>query len=153
MQWGESCIYSKFVGPTCTRMQHIIYLVDDDEDDCFFAQQTLEPHANCELTIFENGQKLIDYLIQNPDSKLPTLILLDLNMPMLNGFETLSLLKQHDRWSGVPVVVLTTSDHQDDKSRCQALGAEGFLTKPADYSSLSEVLSSVSRCWRNVLAN
>lgn len=72
-------------------------------------------------------------------------------MPLLNGFETLRFLKEYPRWASIPVVVLTTSDHHQDKTRCLALGAEAFLTKPTDYASLNEVLAAVSTCWRSLL--
>ncbi|MFD2569563.1 response regulator [Spirosoma soli] len=133
-------------------MKHIVYLVDDDEDDCYLAQIALNPRADCELKTFHDGQELIAFLRMHPGLPLPTLILLDLNMPVLNGFDTLVALKNHSHWASIDVVVLTTSDHQVDKDRCLALGAEGFLTKPTDFSSLQEVLASVSTCWQRLSA-
>lgn len=133
-------------------MKHIVYLVDDDEDDCYLAQQALRPQATCEIKTFHDGQELITFLSTHDNLPLPTLILLDLNMPMLNGFETLTLLKEQERWAHIPVVVLTTSDDHADKSKCKALGAEAFLTKPANYRTLSDVLASVSSCWQRVMS-
>jgi CheY-like chemotaxis protein len=131
-------------------MKHIVYLVDDDEDDCYLAQQALRPQANCEIKTFHDGHELIT-MLSSTDLPLPTLILLDLNMPLLNGFETLMALKAHTQWAQIPVVVLSTSDYYDDKAKSMALGAEAFLTKPANYRALSEVLASVSTCWQSVL--
>lgn len=132
-------------------MKQIIYLVDDDEDDCYLVQRALHPEANCDFSVFNDGHALINFLVSHPATPLPTLILLDLNMPLLNGFETLQMLKANPEWATIPVVILTTSDHPDDRTRGYALGADAFLTKPADYKSLNEVLASVSSCWRSVL--
>ncbi|QJW89835.1 response regulator [Spirosoma taeanense] len=128
-------------------MKQLIFLVDDDEDDCFLVQHTLRPKANCELRSFHNGSALIHQLNGQPHA-LPDLILLDLNMPFMNGFETLAVLKKHPDWTAIPTIILTTSDHQNDRERSYALGADGFLTKPADFQSLSDVLASISDCWR-----
>jgi len=127
-------------------MKQVVYLVDDDEDDHYLVQQSLKPHANCEIHSFYHGQELINFLNSQPD-RHPTLILLDLNMPRMDGFETLTVLKASTLWSNIPVVILTTSSHESDRAKCYALGSDGFLTKPADYRSLSEILSSVSNCW------
>ncbi|GAA4452654.1 response regulator [Nibrella saemangeumensis] len=133
-------------------MEQIVYLVDDDDDDCFLAQQAINPHLNCVLKIFYNGQELIDFLTAHPTVPPPTLILLDLNMPLLDGFETLAVLKSHPAWSQIPVVVLTTSSDVADRDKANQLGAEGFLTKPANYQTLSQVLASVSNCWRKMFS-
>ncbi|WP_345266252.1 response regulator [Nibrella viscosa] len=133
-------------------MEQIIYLVDDDDDDCFLAQRAINPHINCVLKIFHNGQELINYLTAHPALPLPTLILLDLNMPLLNGFETLGFLKSHPVWTQIPVVVLTTSSDVADREKSFDLGAEAFLTKPTNYQTLSQVLASVSSCWRKMFS-
>lgn len=126
-------------------MKQIVYVVDDDEDDRFFAQEGLNEQADCDVFFFGNGEELLAGLAEAPE--LPTLVLLDLNMPRMNGFEALTALKQHPEWKTIPVIILTTSSRPDDRRAALALGAAAFLTKPADFVNLVELLATVSPCW------
>ncbi len=122
--------------------QSNIFLVDDDEDDIYLARLTFNEHfSDWKLTSFNDGQELIDYLSVNTVQALPDLIILDLNMPRLTGFETLSLLKQHSHWHRIPVAILTTSSHAEDRTRSEALGACTFMTKPASIEQLARVIA------------
>lgn len=132
--------------PPAYYMKQRVFLADDDEDDRFFAAQGLNPHADCEITFFTNGEDLIYHLEKVTTHEHPTLILLDLNMPRMNGFETLIAIKQH--WKRLPVIILTTSDNQRDREKAMQLGADDFLTKPGDFNRLNEVLASISSCWK-----
>lgn len=121
--------------------QPVIYLVDDDEDDVYLARLTFSMHfPEWNLTSFEDGQALIDSLSLNPTQKLPDLIILDLNMPRLTGYETLVLLKRHKRWKSARVAILSTSSNPDDEQRSKALGACAFLTKPATVGQLAHLI-------------
>lgn len=121
----------------------LIYLVDDDEDDRFFAKLTFQQHfSDSKLVCFEDGEKLLHHIEKKTVSGeaaalLPDLVLLDLNMPRINGFDTLRAIKQHDVWKHVPVAILTTSDEPTDKTKSEELGACAFLTKPATYEMLA----------------
>ncbi|SDM03945.1 response regulator [Siphonobacter aquaeclarae] len=126
-------------------MKQIVYVVDDDEDDRFFAQEGLNEHADCEVFFFANGEELLAGLEIAPE--LPTLVLLDLNMPRMNGFEALTALKRHPEWKSIPVIILTTSSRPADREEALSLGAAAFLTKPADFVHLVELLAAVSPCW------
>ncbi|MDQ1087949.1 MULTISPECIES: response regulator [unclassified Siphonobacter] len=127
-------------------MKQRVFLADDDEDDRFFATQGINPDADCELTLFTNGEDLIHHLEKLPTSEQPTLIFLDLNMPRMNGFETLAILKE--KWKHIPAIILTTSDHERDREKAARLGADDFLTKPDNFNRLNEVLTSISSCWK-----
>lgn len=127
-------------------MKQRVFLADDDEDDRFFAAQGLNPQGHCEITFFTNGEELIHHLKNLTTSEYPTLILLDLNMPRLNGFETLAAIKE--QWPHIPVIILTTSTHPLDREKALRLGADAFLTKPDDFDRLTEVLASISSCWK-----
>ncbi|OZI09808.1 response regulator rcp1 [Siphonobacter sp. BAB-5385] len=130
-------------------MKQRVYLVDDDEDDRFFAEQGLSENADCEINFFTNGEELIHHLQCLSDWQFPTLIFLDLNMPRMNGFETLQVLKTNPQWGEIPVIILTTSSSTREREKVLALGAMGFLTKPSDFNRLTEVLASLSPCWRD----
>jgi CheY-like chemotaxis protein len=119
----------------------LIYLVDDDEDDRFFAKLTFQRHfSDSKLVCFEGGEELLTHIGQTPPEPLPDLILLDLNMPRINGFDTLAAVKKQDAWKGVPVAILTTSSEPIDKAKSEALGACAFLTKPATYEMLANTI-------------
>ncbi|MCY7360424.1 MAG: response regulator, partial [Rudanella sp.] len=120
----------------------LIYLVDDDEDDRFFAKLTFQQHfSDSKLICFEGGDELLDLLEQpSPVDGFPDLILLDLNMPRINGFDILRAIKQHEAWKQVPVAILTTSSEPIDKAKSEKLGACAFLTKPATYEMLAATI-------------
>jgi CheY-like chemotaxis protein len=119
-----------------------IFLVDDDEDDIYLARLTFNEHfSDWKLTSFGDGQELIDYLTQYTTQPLPELVILDLNMPRLTGFETLTVLKQHTRWHHIPVAILTTSGNAEDRARSEELGACVFITKPATIEQLARVIA------------
>ncbi|MBO0952460.1 response regulator [Fibrella forsythiae] len=119
-----------------------IFLVDDDDDDVYLARLTFSAHfPEWTLTSFEDGQALIDHLATHPESPLPDLLILDLNMPRLTGYETLTILKRHSKWKKVPVVILSTSSNIDDQTRSEAMGACAFLVKPPSVDQLARLIS------------
>ena len=124
----------------------LIYLVDDDEDDRFFAKLTFQQHfSDSTLVCFEDGEEFLRHINQQTDSgvstaPLPDLVLMDLNMPLINGFDTLRAIKQNEGWKHVPVAILSTSDEPIDKERSKALGACAFLTKPATFDLLASTI-------------
>ena len=124
----------------------LIYLVDDDEDDRFFAKLTFQQHfSDSKLVCFEDGEEFLTMIEQKnspsePATTLPDLILLDLNMPRINGFDTLRAIKKHQIWKTVPVAILTTSNEPTDKAKSQELGACAFLTKPATFELLATTI-------------
>jgi len=122
--------------------QPAIFLVDDDDDDVYLARLTFTAHfPEWLLTSFEDGQALIDYFATHPDRPLPDLIILDLNMPRLTGYETLTILKRHSQWKKVPVAILSTSSNIDDQTRSEAMGACAFMVKPASIDELALLIA------------
>lgn len=119
-----------------------ILLIDDDEDDReIFTAAMLEvaPANSCETAI--NAVEGLKQLTSA--TKLPDLIFLDLNMPLMHGFECLKSLKGHDRLKEIPVVIYSTSNNQPDVQRAAALGASAYFSKPSDYKHLCEKLRNV----------
>lgn len=131
-----------------TDNRHIILYVEDDLDDLFIVQQAFESY-NETITVVHahTGFMALEYL-QELHSKelLPCLIILDMNMPGMDGRETLIRIRQSKEYKNIPVVVFTTSSHKSDKDFAQRWGAD-FITKPLVYTEL-EVLAKtfVSKC-------
>ena len=126
-----------------------IVLVDDDEDDRFiFREGFLQSGYEGELMQFESGNSFLKYL-SNLNDDYPSLVLLDLNMPLMSRMEILKKLKASEEWQSIPVVILTTSRLEDDKEISYANGANGFVSKPGDYQDVLKLIRSVIQLWGN----
>ncbi|HEX8436097.1 response regulator [Archangium sp.] len=144
-------------------MEHLkpgtILMADDDEDDRELARKALEEsRLPNKLRFVEDGEELLDYLHrrgQYADPKNapdPSLILLDLNMPRLDGRETLRVLKSHSAFRRIPVVVLTTSNTEEDILHSYDLGANSYIIKPMTFEGLVEVMKVLDRHWFQLVA-
>ena len=123
-----------------------VLLVEDSDDDAFFFRRTLQKSGmNCELQHVTNGAEAVDFLRQNSaDShSLPLVIFLDLKMPLMNGFEVLEWMQTQTFPAHLQVVVLSGSEHQDDKERATRLGATDYLVKPVKVADLHRFLRDV----------
>lgn len=113
-----------------TVKKHLIYIVEDDEDDCLFLQEALHyQSADCLIRFFTDGAGLFTQLTHQLDGRLPDLIFLDLDTPVMNGFDTLRLLKQTRPYDQIPVVIRTGHETLDGVNRCYELGCRAYLTK------------------------
>lgn len=120
-----------------------IILTDDDEDDRDFfksAIQTTDPDVK--LLTFNDGVYLTEYLDRNPDT-IPQLIFLDINMPRMNGFECLAVLRNKYNSNELPVVMYTTSENDNDLQEATRLGANLYVRKPSDFNRLKSVIHDV----------
>lgn len=130
-----------------------ILLVDDDEDDLYFAERALKKSELPNNThVVHNGMELMDYLYHRGEftpeaSPRPDLILLDLNMPRMNGKEALKEIRQTKEFSHIPVILFTTSGAQQDIVASYKLGANSYIKKPGDFNSLVEVMATVKSYW------
>lgn len=125
-----------------------ILLVEDDQIDAMSVQRALkELHVTNRLERAENGEQGVAYL-NDPARERPCLILLDLNMPVMGGIEFLRAVKSngHDL-KRIPVVVLTTSEEQEDKIASFELGVAGYMRKPVDYKQFVETVRTIDRYW------
>ena len=112
------------------KFDSMVYLVDDDTDDLELIQEALHRnHYTGPIATALNGLALMNAL-SKPKRILPRLILLDLNMPLKNGFEVLQEIKSDTDLKAIPVVVLTASRKAEDEKRCYALGCNLFQSKP-----------------------
>jgi two-component system, response regulator len=133
---------------------HCIFIADDDSDDVYFVESAIKDLGeNITLKHFVNGRDLLDQL-KNTGSDLPGLILLDLNMPILDGKETLKRIRKDTRLNSIPVVILTTSSLENEKENCIDFGANNYFTKPYTYSHYVDIFRQLKTEWLdNVLAN
>jgi len=137
--------------------QGIILLVEDNPDDAELTQRAFKRSRLSNRVITKrDGQEALDYLFgadnRNGSNPLPDLILLDLNMPRINGLEVLQRVRAEERTRALPVVVLTTSDEQRDIINSYQLGANSYIRKPVDTHEFFETIQSLEQYWtvRNV---
>ncbi len=123
-----------------------IFVVEDDEDDRYFMTNALtQIDYDIELTTFTNGQALLDDLVFDPI--LPNLIILDLNLPLLDGKETLRVLRSMPTTSDIPVVIYSTSNAVADMREVYALGASSYVVKPSNFEDIGKTLKSICDYW------
>lgn len=119
-----------------------ILYVDDDSDDCIFLKTSLEDAGNkANLICANDGEEAVNYLNSITDNALPSLIVLDLNMPRWDGRRTLSYLKSQPHLAAIPVVILSTSENKTEKEACERLGAVSYLRKPFHYDGYKGIVA------------
>ena len=118
-----------------------ILWADDDMDDLMLMRHVLEDIGqDYHIKEVSNGKEALDYLEEGKrEHDLPCLIILDMNMPILNGKETLGLIKKDEALKDIPLVFFTTSNSELDKMYCKRFGVE-MITKPPHYSNLKEAV-------------
>ncbi|QJD79620.1 response regulator [Spirosoma rhododendri] len=126
----------------------LIYLVDDDDDDRYLVQTILDNHYSaCAVRVFASGADLLTHLTHQLDGRLPDLIILDLYMPMFNGFELLSRIKQNSDYEGIPVAIMSDSDEGESRDRCYRLGTNAYLTKTLNMAKMTAEICQLERYW------
>lgn len=124
-----------------------ILLVEDDRVDVMTVTRALkEINVTNPISVVGNGEEALEYL-RNPENEKPGIILLDINMPRMNGIEFLQIAKGDDRLRRIPVVVLTTSKEEQDKLDSFSLGVAGYMIKPVDYLQFVEVMRTIKVYW------
>ncbi|MBB1387001.1 response regulator [Pseudoalteromonas sp. SG45-5] len=131
-----------------------ILMADDDEDDRLLTQDALaESRVLNDLHFVEDGVELLEYLERRGKfadkavSPRPGLILLDLNMPRMDGREALEAIKANPNLKGIPVVILTTSKQEEDMVKGYNLGAASYITKPVTFDGLVELMKTLGKYW------
>ncbi|MEO6405389.1 MAG: response regulator [Ferruginibacter sp.] len=118
-----------------------ILVVDDDTDDqALFCDAIEAIIEDIECVMANNGLEGLQKLAFPPPYDV---IFLDLNMPIMNGYETLTVLKKDDQYKNIPVIILSTSYSERDIKRCKDLGADKFLTKPSSFQELINGLKPI----------
>lgn len=128
-----------------------IVVAEDDPDDQVLA---LDAFKECRLTgdlrFVENGEQLLDYLNRRGsyiNEPRPVLILLDLNMPIMDGREALTLIKKDPKFNTIPVVALTTSRSEEDIQQSYVDGINSYIVKPETFTGLVEVVRGLAHYW------
>lgn len=135
-----------------------LLMCDDDKDDCMLTRDALEESRLLNtLNFVHDGEQLLDYLHQRNEftdvrqSPKPDLILLDLNMPKKDGREALQEIRATAQFKHIPVVILTTSQAEEDILKSYRLGASAFITKPVTFDGLVKVLKSIGHFWFEIV--
>nr|WP_319375605.1 response regulator [uncultured Methanoregula sp.] len=124
-----------------------ILLVEDDMVDMMSVKRALkELQVTNPLYHVENGEEALEFL-RNPANVKPAIILLDLNMPKMNGHEFLAIAKKDEDLKRIPVIVLTTSRGELDKVQSFDQGVAGYMIKPVDYQQFVEVMRTIRLYW------
>lgn len=124
-----------------------VLVVDDDLDDQFLLGEAFQNgELQCHLQFANDGRQALQ-ILNDKDSSLPDLIVLDLNMPVMNGFEVLSRLQASTLFPRIPVVVLTTSSEADYIDKSYDLGARSFIVKPKSFKDLLFVAENLKNYW------
>ena len=130
-----------------------ILIADDDHDDRLFMEQALRQNGFAQTIQFvEDGEELMEYLrgegrFADQNVPWPNLLILDLNMPIKDGRETLRELKADPRFRHIPTIVFTTSSSGRDRKMAYKLGANCFITKPDTFNGLVETTKCIANLW------
>lgn len=122
-------------------------IVDDDHEDHQIIREAFTMFSSVagSFHYVDNGQRALDFLTRYQSvSELPSLIVLDINMPLLNGLETLKILKEHDTYKMIPVVIFSSSYNPADIEMARQHGAADYITKPNSFSQYKEIVDKLS---------
>ncbi len=133
---------------TCTQEVSILLAEDDPGHAVLIERNLRRANVTNRLITVQDGQTALDYLFgegtrAGEPPLAPALVLLDLNMPVLDGYQVLELMKGDARTKRIPVIVLTTTDDPREVTRCYDLGCNVYVTKPVDYDGFSEAVKKL----------
>jgi CheY-like chemotaxis protein len=128
-----------------------ILLVDDDTNDIMIAKRAFEKsQIHNKIYVTHNGEEAIQFLRKEGKYKdMPTtgLVILDLNMPKVDGFEVLETIKGDEKLKSTPIIVLTSSSRPEDIERAYKLGCNSFIVKPVNFEDFIEAVMEIKRYW------
>lgn len=143
---------------TAVAKPNMILMAEDDSDDRLLAEDAIKDCGMAaDLRFVTDGVELMDYLHHKGkftaagDAPKPTLIILDLNMPRMDGREALEEIKADRSLRRIPVVVLTTSTSDTDITKVYDLGANSFISKPVAYNALVSVMKAIGEYWFQIV--
>jgi len=133
----------------------VVLLVEDNKEDAFLVREALEEQSF--VTNFfhvENGAEAIKFLkkeepYQNVET--PTIILMDLNMPIMDGHEALQKIKSVPKWKHIPIIILTTSTRKDDILKSYKKQSSSYIVKPDDIFQLDDIAETLKHYWTNTI--
>lgn len=125
-----------------------VLLVEDDPIHAMVIRHALEGHPSLRsLTHVDDGEAAVSFLHNAPTEAAPDLVLLDIRLPGIDGFDVLRQVRREERTRPLPVVMVSTSDDPGDVTRSYALGANAFITKTPDYDDFSRRLGDLQEFW------
>jgi CheY-like chemotaxis protein len=131
-----------------------VLLVDDSDVVVRLLQAAMEDHPLLSLMhIARDGVEALEFLRregEHQNARFPDLVLLDINMPRMNGFQVLEQMKRDRSLCKIPVIILSTSEDQEDIDKSYMEGANTFVTKPVGFDDLERVLAGFAEYWRNI---
>lgn len=123
-----------------------IILVEDDDGHAILIQRSLRPlQADNQIIRVSNGQQAVDYLFDDHDDVEPTVVFLDLNLPILDGYQVLKRIKSDHKTRKIPVVVISTTDDAREMERCYELGANAYISKPLEFKTFTHTMQSLGQ--------
>jgi CheY-like chemotaxis protein len=129
-----------------------VLVVEDNADDVTIIKRAMrKSEVKCELYFAYDGEEAINFLHNTgefEDAPRPDLILLDLNLPKINGLQVLAQIKEDERLRRIPVIVLTVSTSQEDMVKAYDSGAASYMTKPVDSKDFERLIETVKEYWR-----
>jgi two-component system, response regulator len=132
----------------------VVLLAEDDPDDIYLITEAFaECNLGVKLCVVQDGEELLDYLYQrqkyaaDEPALRPDLILLDLNMPLMDGRDALVEIKKDAVLRTIPVVILTTSAAEEDLDQAYKTGASGYISKPVSFHELREIVNKLGAYW------
>ena len=121
-----------------------ILVVDDDKEDHLILQDYFKG-SDIAIHYLDTGRAALDYLESIPNDKdLPSLIVLDLNMPLLSGTDTLIHIKRQTRFRNIPVIIYSTSENETEKRKCLSFGAIDYVVKPMSFDEGEKIVKKFS---------
>jgi two-component system response regulator len=127
-----------------------ILLVEDNPDDVLITRRALaKSRVANELYVVRDGQEALEYLLSQDegDTPRPDLILLDVNLPRVNGMEVLERIRRDDDLAVIPVIMLTASDREDDVVKSYRLGSNTYIQKPVEFEKFLQALDVLGQYW------
>jgi CheY-like chemotaxis protein len=136
---SQDCLNS---AKTCfvSQLKRILYADDDVDDKTWVVETCKALRFSLKLEFVENGRQALEYLASHSHDELPSLIVLDLNMPEMDGRQTLQRIKANEKYKDIPVIIVTTSSSKADIETCKRLGATLYLIKPDTYADWQNII-------------
>ncbi len=133
---------------------YVVLMAEDNKHDVVATERAWKQnHIKNPLYIVRDGEECLDYLLRRGKYSDPAaapragILLLDVNMPKMNGLDVLEFIRAHEKLRRLPVIILTTSDLEEDRMKSYDLGANAFIRKPVGFANFSNALKTTNVFW------
>lgn len=131
----------------------MLLVEDDSQDEMLILRALKKAHVANTIDVVRDGRQALDYLFREgeytgfADRGLPTVVILDINLPRISGLDVLKMMRNDERTKTIPVVILTSSDEEEDRLRSYVNGANSFVRKPLEFKEFAEKVGSLGVYW------